>query len=177
MRTALLLFLFFAAGIAQADTSYRVEVILFAHTDNGAARSEVWTDGARPDLSHAIDLESPAPGFTPLDAAAHTLGGVASRLGRSGQYRVVAHRAWIQPGLPEQAARPVRISGDGLDGTITLILGRFLHLRTDLLYHTSLDGRWITARVGDRRKMRSGELHHIDHPLLGMIAEVRPVGD
>ncbi|MCB1735834.1 MAG: hypothetical protein H6981_08975 [Gammaproteobacteria bacterium] len=79
-----------------------------------------------------------------------------------------------------------------LDGTLTLVLGRYLHLYTDLI-----DRRLITPdalhfsngmpptydngqalasfRVQLHRKMRSKELHYIDHPLLGILVKVLPV--
>ncbi len=69
-----------------------------------------------------------------------------------------------------------------LDGTITVVLGRYLHVYTDLVYRRpyvtdSLPRQRALAEfaVKTHRKMRSKELHYLDHPLLGILVTIRPV--
>lgn len=69
-----------------------------------------------------------------------------------------------------------------LDGTITVVLGRYLHVYTDLVYRRpyvtdSLPRRHALAEfaVKTHRKMRSKKLHYLDHPLLGILVTIRPV--
>lgn len=82
-----------------------------------------------------------------------------------------------------------------IDGTLTLSLGRYLHIHTDLIYrrlvqNNSLrtrgnpmaagadfgDGTQVMSfRMNQHRKMRSRELHYLDHPMFGMLIEVTPV--
>jgi hypothetical protein len=75
-----------------------------------------------------------------------------------------------------------------VDGTVTLSLARFLHLQTDLLYRRAtnealpgnhvrtLEGReFVESYVGERRRMRSREIHYLDHPMLGVIVEITPL--
>lgn len=94
-----------------------------------------------------------------------------------------------------------------LDGTVTLVRSRFLHVYTDLIYTIPSDtlphairqrplGNPVqaTLEVGSgsfgpapeplamqsfplryHRRMRSSELHYIDHPLLGILILVTPV--
>ncbi|MDH3712589.1 MAG: peptidoglycan binding protein CsiV [Gammaproteobacteria bacterium] len=94
-----------------------------------------------------------------------------------------------------------------LDGTLTLVRSRFLHVYTDLIYTIPSDtlahairqrplGHPVqaTIEVGSgafglvpealsmqsfplryHRRMRSKELHYIDHPLLGILILVTPV--
>jgi hypothetical protein len=75
-----------------------------------------------------------------------------------------------------------------VDGTVTLSLARFLHLQTDLLYRRAtnetlpgdhvrtLEGReFVESYVSERRRMRSQEIHYLDHPMLGVIVEITPV--
>lgn len=165
----------FLTGTAQAQQLYRVEIILFAHNDTAAAHSELWPVAERPDLSRAIDLGKSQTDFHAVGAQELTLGGVASRLDQSGNYRVIRHLSWIQPGLSEKSARPVNISVGDVEGTLTLVLGRYLHLRSDLVYRTQVNGRAVAAKVAGSRRMKSRELHYIDHPLLGILVEVTPV--
>ena len=103
-----------------------------------------------------------------------------------------------------------------LDGTVKIVLSRFLHFYSDLLllepvsikaanshsensalisddnedvlletekpkFNVNLvedDGAFTTLHgfnIKEHRRMRSGELHYIDHPFLGMIIKVTPV--
>jgi hypothetical protein len=75
-----------------------------------------------------------------------------------------------------------------VDGTVTLTLARFLHLQTDLLYRRAtnedlpgdhvrtVEGRlFAESHVSERRRMRSGETHYLDHPMMGVIVQVTPI--
>lgn len=92
-----------------------------------------------------------------------------------------------------------------LDGTVKLVVSRYLHLHTDLFYTTTVEWQEEDAdESGDRapaatglggttpmsrgpegqtmlsyglqqeRRMRSGELHYVDHPVLGLLIKVTP---
>jgi len=76
-----------------------------------------------------------------------------------------------------------------LDGVMNLSLARYLHLDVDLLYRPA-DAQQSTGdsgffgnsapatpqvyRLQESRRMRSKELHYIDHPMFGVIALVTP---
>lgn len=108
-----------------------------------------------------------------------------------------------------------------LDGTIRLVVTRYLHLYTDLYFttpvewlgdeaagapavpgggpaadsraagHPGVAGAAMAPRVArnadgqamlsypfvQRRRMRSNELHYLDHPVLGMLVRITPRGD
>ena len=97
----------------------------------------------------------------------------------------------IQPvlgGVPEQPEEPELLYE--VDGVVTLTLARFLHIHTDLLYRratgerlpgdhvTTLEGHlFAESHVTERRRMRSGETHYLDHPLMGVIVHITPVED
>jgi hypothetical protein len=84
-----------------------------------------------------------------------------------------------------------------LEGTVGVTLGRFLHFRADLFFHApglglapvavALDGNGV-ARVdplptlkpaymalSESRRMRSDEVHYLDHPKLGLVVRIDPV--
>lgn len=128
----------------------------------------------------------------------------AGRLQRAGGYRVVFHRAWIQPVPDRDELVPLLIqAGDRIadawriEGTLGVTRGRYLHLDARLWYApdpTPPPAPAMVAVVSDeteagagtdagpeymqlyeQRRMRSGELHYLDHPRFGVLARVDPV--
>ena len=109
------------------------------------------------------------------------------RLQRSNIYRVVFHRAWIQPVPDRDQLRPMLIqvgerlgTGWRIEGFLGVTRGRYLHLDTRLWYTPNLpadaqgqDPGYMELR--EQRKMRSGELHYLDHPKFGVLARVDPI--
>ena len=65
-----------------------------------------------------------------------------------------------------------------LDGTVTISLGRYLHVYTDLALtkrRTSGGSPGLqTYFFKDHRRMRSRKLHYIDHPKMGMLVLITP---
>jgi len=125
---------------------------------------------------------------------------VAARIRRSRGYRLLLHESWRQPGFPSETARPVDIisleqlrrlgsderentpspvsDGDTLSraailtGSMTLYRSRYLHFSVDLAFQPADSDNFV---IKERRRMRSGELHYLDSPGLGVIAIVVPV--
>lgn len=76
-----------------------------------------------------------------------------------------------------------------LAGTVTIAIGQYLHLYTDLVYRLPVsmppelrgafnrDEQLIDYGIESHRRMRSGELHYIDHPLVGIVIEATPIDD
>lgn len=76
-----------------------------------------------------------------------------------------------------------------LDGTVRVILGRYLHVHTDLVLRKPVVVERIDQESGEptqmpvlldipmqeQRRMRSRELHYIDHPLLGVLVQITPL--
>jgi len=166
--------------------------------------------------SISFNQDSQSNGFVPLTSDAFSLSGKADALNKSGKYRVLKHMAWLQPGLAKEDAIPVRVQAgkdykdefkersfseadfddrrlpenhpvNELDGTVNVVLGRYLHLYTDLVYRKTfsvLSGDALGRNrvladfpVKSHRKMRSSTLHYIDHPYLGILIEIRPAGE
>lgn len=76
-----------------------------------------------------------------------------------------------------------------LAGTVTIAIGQYIHLYTDLVYRAPVsmppelretlhrERELIDHGIESHRRMRSGELHYIDHPLVGIIIEATPIGE
>jgi hypothetical protein len=155
---------------------YDVEVIVFrnlAARDDGElwpADTAVTTGGfARSPLQQGLEN---------LPDSQFNLNGVAGALQHSGAYQVLAHRLWRQSGYDRHSAVPYLLHAtrgsahDELDGSITLIRERYLHLAIDLV----LTSPGYQYRLDETRRVRSGELHYFDNPHFGVIARVTPYG-
>jgi hypothetical protein len=112
-----------------------------------------------------------------------------------------------EPAAVETQPPPEPVRVYPLDGTLTVTLGRFLHLYTNLLYSRVIEVEDLESqrRIADQnrptkwpsivspgtesvpdlpigqsypfryhRKMRSKELHYLDHPMLGMLVLMTP---
>ena len=124
-----------------------------------------------------------------LPASARRLTAVAEALRRSSQYRPLAHLNWRQALVEPSAARTVDIAAlagtmddraiPRLEGSLRLSVARYLHLETDLRLvegdpYANRDDRTAIYRLQQSRRMRSGELHYLDHPRLGILALITP---
>ena len=60
-----------------------------------------------------------------------------------------------------------------IEGLLSLTLGRYLHLAADLSWNQPGEfGEVHRHRLKERRRMRSGELHHIDSPRFGLLVRI-----
>lgn len=197
VKTSLLFLMLFCAFTARAEDLYKVEVIVFQHLDPAAAGAEVWrSQPGAPALDQALELSALASvtpadtaasasqraGWRALTAAQLTMGGAVQRLRSSARYRPLLHVGWVQPldnadrgaavhvfsGMT--GARDDSISPSLIDGTIAVRRGRYLHADIDLVYKKD-----VTARLTQSRRLRSKEVHYIDHPLFGVILSVSPI--
>jgi hypothetical protein len=159
---------------AVAATRYDVEVIVFrylAASDDG----EQWPENTTV-AGDAFASTTLQQGLENLPDSQFALNDVAGALQRSGAYRVLAHRLWRQSAYDRNSAVPYLLhttagsSVREVDGSITLIRERYLHLAVDL----TLASPGALYRLDETRRIRSGELHYFDNPRFGVIARVTP---
>ena len=147
---------------------YDLEVLIFQNLDSPS--DEVFSqDPGRVDTTAGSNF--PRVG--------HSLSHTAQALRRSPHYRVLYHHAWRQPGYSPGKAMPVVVFNDEapgagtLEGTITLNRRRYLHADVDLWFEDT--DTLLPVRLQQSRRMRSKELHYIDHPRLGVLIIAHPV--
>lgn len=216
-----LLLIVSAGSHAQEATRwYDVEVLLFVQQSKHYRASEQWpADYTEPQLSESKRLLSASSSatkpvaFSRLGAGELQLRADAARIQSAPDLELLAHFGWRQPGLPQDKAIPIRLSEEllnsparqgelpRLSGTLKLILSRYLHIETDLLYRepaTTVQDEGMGSgqdlfqlaqqqdeagrqqslyrvyRLEQSRRMRSGELHYLDHPVFGMAIKVSP---
>ena len=185
----------FANATAASERWFIVEIIIFDDLEGEGLRAELWpADPGEPAVEDAVELAASAQGERAFHLAGRSelrLRDAWGALRRSSRYRPLLHVGWRLPGLGHDAARPARIApylGQGREGivvrgTVKVSLARYLHLELDLLYDrprndtaTSPDEAVPTQfRLRSKRRMRSKELHYIDHPMFGVLVLITPV--
>ncbi len=168
----ILLLLLFTAPAVAGDKDYDIELILFERSGGGS--QEAWPiNPGSPDMQNARSLEKGAGPFSIRPASVWQLKNEAARLQATSGITPLIHLAWRQPVASSKDAEPIRLRSSStgkLEGTVKVSLGRYLHVDLDLL----LDHRY---RFQAHRRMRSGEIHYIDHPLMGALVLISPVTD
>lgn len=136
------------------------------------------------EFSHIPKASWPVP-LKPLDNL--LLADALKFLQKRTDMQVIWHQAWVEPIQERQHSikHPVNIQLETtnfqleLTGTFELSVSRYLHITTDLqMQHKSLEGEDLrAAKIQLNRRMRSGELHYLDHPMLGIMVKVIPIKD
>lgn len=175
----------FAEETSESLERYTVELILFERPWSND--QEQWPEEpGMPDSGLAIaSLTGPLPGEiapptrtpdriepVPVEQLQHSA--IAYSLRKKG-FRVLLHQGWRQV-IPERnSPNWLSIESETLNGLLRLTKGRYLHIDTDLLLTpapTTVETTLPQFRIRNHRRMRSGELHHIDHPKLGIIVQI-----
>lgn len=150
-------------------STYNIEVILFERYSGG---DQAWsTDFGSPDFGSARANLSASSGGGARLLGGKSLGGIAQALRKKG-IKVHAHVRWQQNVPNQQSKSWYQIGNGNVGGLISVSRGHYLHLDTDLLIRHQ--GNAYRAKLG--RRMRSGELHYLDHPKIGIIALAQRAG-
>lgn len=135
------------------------------------------------DADEAGETEIPIPAslaFRTVAPELRQLGDEVRRLERARGIRVLAHLAWRQGFAPEAPGIPVQVlwrdpvdDEPALLGTVAIDLRRFLHASLDLYWRVgNPEGEPLWTHVLETRRMRSGELHYVDHPHVGALIRI-----
>ena len=196
----LLLACMFVAAASASDPWYVVEIIVFDDLEGEGLRAELWPpDPGEPSPEDAVLLASPAENaqgegvrsFRLVNRSQLSLRDTWNALRRSDRYRPLLHAGWRLPGVGRDAARPAylvpRTEGarddPAVHGTVKVSLARFLQVELDLVYSRPVfdDDPALESTIPTRfrlvaeRRVRSGELHYIDHPVFGVLVLITPV--
>jgi hypothetical protein len=143
----------------------------------------------------------------------------ATTIDKSESRRLLLHTGWRQPGMAREKALSVHlkhsvagvsagsvdteVAGDPmtmnrlaqpqageLEGTIKVILSRYLHIETDIVFRPQrevlqddiyslelldkVDQPVVYRHNQIRRRMRSREIHYLDNPVIGMLVLITP---
>ena len=169
------------AGDLLAADKYDVELVIFERSSKSAALNESWPeDPGKPDLNNATHVTSSKGLYAKLPNSKRTLTDAAKRVRRASEKPVrLTHMLWRQPAVSSKDATPVYVSGSTKTGTLVgtakVSVRRYLHLDLDLLLQSPGGPAPGLFRMQAHRRMRSGELHYIDHPAMGALVRITPV--
>ena len=126
------------------------------------------------------------------------------RINYSKEYNVLFYGSWRQTGLDDKKAFEIDIeelknthkksSKNTITGNFKLVLARYLHIYSEMEYQRNLANASVEKAITSsestienitlknenypmkiHRRMRSKELHYIDHPLVGVLIQINPV--
>lgn len=184
-------------GSVAAEQEYDVELIIFRQWEARGDGAEAWPlTVTAPHFGRWQPLG--ARGFQRLSGNQLQLHGARQRLEQSDAYQPLLHIGWRQAGLPRNRSVAVplpptwmppedpeawdpSLEPQPLYGLVRIYRERFLHAVVDLRYRRDADDRSGLLPTGavhalrQSRRMRSNELHYLDHPALGVLIEIRTV--
>ena len=119
-----------------------------------------------------------------LPPQTHALKTEARRLRSAQGLDVIWHGRWMQPVPNRSAGEPLMLPvqsapGSGrVSGTLQVTLGRYLHFGARLWLDRPPQGEANAPaymQLKQARTMRSGELHYLDHPKMGILVRIDPL--
>jgi len=172
-----------APELKELENLYTVEMVLFKQKIPGYTEEGWSEDMPAIDFTNAR-LPIPNDGMPlsaneELEKSDYALADEASRLTRQG-YEVLYHNSWLEQFSPNSETTLMLVDPFGaFEGTVRIERQRYLHLYPEINLYTTLGAEQpgSVIRMSESRRMRSKEVHYIDHPVLGMLVLFRPVKD
>ncbi len=176
------------SGQDAATPGYHIEMIVF-RTNSTQGGAESWsTEG---NVNNTIGDEGSSNSsqvgrfISPLEPAQFQLNDLESKLRASGAYVPVAHVAWAQTASAWGTRagfqlQKLGVDVPGLNGTVSLERGQYLHLGMALSYAMASPpaglgaGPGTTFTLNENRRVKFYERNYYDHPAFGVIALVTP---
>ncbi len=172
-----------APELLGAESLYTVEVVIFKQAQ-AYLDSETWPtelDSLELNLAELPQVNDGEPlSLTEeLPVTIFSLTEQANQLSRKG-YELLYHNSWLDQFEPG-AKRTMQLfdAFGNFEGTLRIERQRYLHIYPTINYYPNglslTDEPAETIRFEESRRMRSKDLHYIDHPVLGMLVLFRPV--
>lgn len=168
---------------------YQINVIVFEHITAQGLQAEQWpaiTD--MPDLARAVDPELLPPEMSQLKVENRRL---HRKIAQQKNYKVLLNISWQQKIPVSKHAKPIHITGNKIDGTITITRDHYFNIQTNLILTEPADyldnigkgnyaanitnNSYKSFQMAETCRMRSNELNYLDHPLFGMLIKIMPV--
>lgn len=183
---ALFMFLPITKLIAKTDNQlYQVELIAFAYpeTNNGTSNAETFPlYPVLPDYPNSISLTSydgTLALYQDLPRSMFMLNREANLIARKENYQVLYHHGWLQKAGSSKKVILKSSGGDdqgiapNFSGTIKVRKG-YYYIADINIALTQADNLNTPIVIKTRRKLKSKELHYIDHPKLGLLIGIYP---
>lgn len=102
----------------------------------------------------------------------------------NGKQNVLFTGQWQQPMYDEKNALPIYLESTtttlgvpSMRALFTISIAKFLQSQFEINYLNAQNDSTEPVLIKTTRRMRSGEIHYIDHPLVGILIKYTPVGD
>jgi len=210
---------------------YTVEVIIFSYAEEVSVGTELFEPDEPPEEYSPLPSEGefvfedqqpePAPAEASVEPGEEpqgpefilhiedelTMTDILGRLERLDAYEPIMHFAWTQATYPQEETIAIELPAlgeppEGLTGSFTLYLSRYLHLVVDLTLddpETPLDPvaieepafsygddrigfgyedremQPVRFRIQENRIFKNGDLRYFDHPKFGVLAKITRV--
>lgn len=201
---------------------YTVEIIIFSYVEEVSIGTELFPADEPPaDDEYLIDHdefdiaddknaapEVPDMELVMLTEDEYTMSDILRQFALLDVYETMMHFGWTQSTRPQEETRAIelRVFGEppqGLDGSLTLYLSRFLHLVVDLTLDapedfsisaavdephlifgdshnrfgdaTGFQPQPVRYRIQENRIVRNGDVRYFDHPKFGVVARITRV--
>lgn len=191
-----------AAHASEEIPNYTLEVIVFETFALKSWTEEYWPEELEPlDYENTLylsDILANSKAKTPENYQAQPieLKRIAEKLSPKKGYKILFHKAWSQDTRSDSEMPTLMIeSAKGssqLAGTIKLYKSRYAHVDFDLRLDRRIPDRvrsefmtqqrfsaeeiqpdnWV-FQLKESRKIRPNQLHYIDHPLFGILVQLR----
>lgn len=184
------------SGITNAEEKppkFQVEIIVF---ETFALKS--WTEEYWPHDPEPMDTEETIY-LKPLEPENFLLKEQADKMTAAGGYRILYHQSWIMDGDLKENTQPVLVfkspnkgeTDSRLEGSIHFWKSRFPHvwvnlelerkipnkIRQKFAEHEKLDEQLMPDywrfNINESRKINTGQLHYIDHPVFGALVAIK----
>lgn len=185
------------------DANYEVEMIVFQNktftNSDGEQFAKDLRLGGLAEARPLLDAKSPGieanQTFVRLTGNELRLGNIIRKLRKNKSYATLIHLGWRQPilspdtgnaaliyhyqtppltFLPPGAIKP-KLSSDKIQtfGTLQLIQGKQPKVSVNMILNNPVGNTPQTYQLQESRRIKLGELNYFDHPLFGVIVQVR----
>lgn len=200
---SLICLLIISTTLQAGKTGYEVELIIFEDATSRYINAEDWDyndtlHNIKPIESKKNRADDPE--YKKLNWDGAKLAKNLDKLKKNSNYRVLLHTRWKQTGLDRKNTFiiPVDTNKNTLNGStladadssktetnstesyitghIALVMSRYLHFNVNLKYfkYQQNNNEFKVYPVASERRMRSKEIHYMDHPMVGVIVLATP---
>lgn len=180
----LLILIFSNATLANTGT-YDIDLLIFSHITPQTLQAEQW-----PALSNTITGEFDQNSNISMSKKTYQLQHEENMLQRAPGYSVLYSGSTRQTWNNNDSSITIPVKTNELTGNITVTLGHYFDVRTDLLLTEPTDllrkmdqrgyfSQWerptFQFHFLQNRRMRSRELNYLGSPLIGVLIKMKPV--
>ncbi|GKT11625.1 MAG: hypothetical protein ISEC1_P0592 [Thiomicrorhabdus sp.] len=175
--------------------NYTIEVIIFENHALKGWTEELWPNEIElPSTEVAVDLALHGKHPLWIEPQNKNLTDVTDRMRRD--YKILFHKAWSQNAMLPDETPMVLIESQqseytNVTGTLKLYKTRFAHVQFDLEVEKRIPEKVREAfannqqisleylpthwrfNLQESRKIKPGQLHYIDHPLFGILVQIK----